>query len=91
MVGEDSFVYVPTTRLAGNFQMRRETFLYLCEKVAPTVVHCNTRLRKAITVEQRVAITLWCLATPCEYWTIVQLFGVLGPPFVPSYMRLVEL
>lgn len=31
---------------------------------------------KAICVEKRVAITLWCLATPYEYCTVAHLFGV---------------
>ena len=33
-------------------------------------------MRSAITVEHRVAITLWCLATCSEYRTIGHLFGV---------------
>ena len=33
-------------------------------------------MRRAISVQQRVAITLWCLATPAEYRTIAHLFGV---------------
>ena len=33
-------------------------------------------MRKAISVEQRLAVTLWCLATPCEYRTIAHLFGI---------------
>ena len=33
-------------------------------------------MRRAISVQQRVAITLWCLATPAEYCTIAHLFGV---------------
>lgn len=32
--------------------------------------------RKAISVKKRVAVTLWCLATPCEYRTIAHLFGI---------------
>ena len=32
--------------------------------------------RQAIVTENRVAITLWCLATPCEYRTVSHLFGV---------------
>ena len=39
----------------------------------------------AIIVEQRAAITLWCLATCAEYWTIGHLFGVAGTPFVALY------
>ena len=33
-------------------------------------------MRRSINVEHRVAITLWCLATPCEYRTVGHLFGV---------------
>lgn len=33
-------------------------------------------MRKAIAVKQRVAVTLWCLATSVEYRTIGHLFGI---------------
>ena len=33
-------------------------------------------LRRALSVERRVAVTLWCLATPSEYRTIAHLFGI---------------
>ena len=33
-------------------------------------------MRKAIAVEQRVAMTLWFLATPCEYRIIAHFFGI---------------
>ena len=56
--------------------MTRETFNYLCDKLRPFITRQNTRFRRAISVEQRVAITLWCLATPCEYRTVSHLFGV---------------
>ena len=36
---------------------------------------CSKRL-VLMTVEKRVAITLWCLAIPCEYRTQAHLFGV---------------
>ena len=47
-----------------NFRMSREL-----EKQ-------TTRLRKPLSVEQRVTITLWILATPVEYRTVAHLFGV---------------
>ena len=59
-----------------NFRMKKETFQYLCSQLRPSIERRDTRLRSAITVEQRVAITLWCLATPVEYRTIAHLFGV---------------
>ena len=33
-------------------------------------------MRRSISVERRVAITTWCLATPAEYRTVAHLFGV---------------
>ena len=59
-----------------NFRMSKDTFFYLCAQLSPTLRRGNTVMRKAISVEQRVAITLWCLAIPAEYRTIAHLFGV---------------
>ena len=59
-----------------NFRVSRETFLYLCEQLKPVIQRQDTRFRKAICVQLRVAITLWCLATCGEYRTIGHLFGV---------------
>ena len=59
-----------------NFRMSRNTFNYLCEKLRDTISHQNTHFRKAIPITQRVAITLWCLATSCEYRTLSHLFGI---------------
>ena len=56
--------------------MSKATFLYLCNEVHSTIEREDTRMRKAITVEKRVVITLWCLATCSEYRTIAHLFGV---------------
>ena len=44
--------------------MRKETFFYLCETVEHIIGRKTTRLRKCISTEKRVAITLWCLTTP---------------------------
>lgn len=59
-----------------NFRMSKSTFYFLCEKLRPCIERKNTRMRLAICVEHRVAITVWCLATCCEYRTIGHLFGV---------------
>ena len=59
-----------------NFRVSKATFLYLCNEVHSTIEREDTRMRKAITVEKRVVITLWCLATCSEYRTIAHLFGV---------------
>ena len=59
-----------------NFRMRKETFLYICDQLKPVIAQQDTQLRRAISVQQRVAMTIWCLATPSEYQTIAHLFGV---------------
>ena len=56
--------------------MSKATFQYLCSQLRTEIAKKDTRLRKAITVEHRVAVTLWCLATPTEYRTIAHLFGI---------------
>lgn len=59
-----------------NFRMSQDTFMYLCEKLKPAIEKQDTVLRKAIPVQQRVAIALWKLATNSEYRSIAHLFGV---------------
>ena len=59
-----------------NFRMSHNTFVYLCNELRQTVEKENTVMRKAIPVEQRVALTLWRLATTADFRTIGHLFGV---------------
>lgn len=59
-----------------NFRMSKQTFIYLCNQLRPEIERQDTHLRRAISTEQRVAVTLWCLATPSEYRTIAHLFGI---------------
>lgn len=59
-----------------NFRMSKQTFSYLCQRLSPCLQRQNTTMRRSISVEQRVAITLWCLATPAEYRTVAHLFSV---------------
>ena len=59
-----------------NFRVSKATFFYLCQQLKPLIKHSDTMLRKAISVEHRLAITLWCLATCGEYRSIGHLFGV---------------
>ena len=59
-----------------NFKMSKETFSHLCNRVRPSIERRSTQLRQPISVEKRVAITLWYLATSMEYCSIGHLFGV---------------
>ena len=53
-----------------------ETFRYLCNKIRPELSKKSTVMRIPISVERRVAITLWRLATNMDYRSIGHLFGV---------------
>ena len=58
-----------------NFRMSRNTFLYLCNELKAELVRSDTIMRKAISVEKRVAVTLWYLASNADFRTIGHLFG----------------
>uniref|UniRef100_A0A8C3IAC3 Putative nuclease HARBI1 n=1 Tax=Chrysemys picta bellii TaxID=8478 RepID=A0A8C3IAC3_CHRPI len=59
-----------------NFQMRKATFMGLCEELAPILRRKDTRLRAALPVEKQVAIAIWKLATPDSYRSVTNQFGV---------------
>ena len=62
-----------------NFRMSQATFLYVCNEIRPVIDKEDTVMRSAIPVEQRVALTLWLLATNSDYRTVGHLFGVSKP------------
>ena len=59
-----------------NLRMSYDTFVMVCNDLRPFIQKQDTRLRLAVTVEERVAITVWRLATNAEYRTLSELFGV---------------
>ena len=59
-----------------NFRMTQDTFKMLCSYLHPYLVKKTTRSRNPISVEQRVAVTIWRLATNVELRTISTLFGL---------------
>ena len=58
-----------------NLRMSRETFEILCNELRHHIGRHITRLRQPISVDTRVAITIWRLGTNTEYPTIASLFG----------------
>ena len=56
--------------------MSQQTFLYLCNKLRLAIEKTDTVMRKAISVERRVALTLWFLATNADFRTVGHLFGI---------------
>jgi len=59
-----------------NFRVQRTTFEFLVRTLRVETEKTDTRFRKAVSTEKRVAVTLWRLATNCEYRTIGHLFGI---------------
>ena len=59
--------------------MSKETFLYICSRLSGVLIRQDTVMHHSISVQQRVAITLWCLPPPAEYCTISHLLGVARP------------
>ena len=63
----------------ANFRMSQSTFLYICNKLMPSIARVDTIMRKAISHQHRLAIALWYLSTGADYRTIAHLFGVSKP------------
>ena len=60
----------------NNLRMSKSTFNYICCQLSPYIQKQNTQMRECVPVEQRVALTLWRLATNADYRSISQLFGL---------------
>ena len=76
-----------------NFWVRRSIFLYLCNQLImkPANEKQNTTMRQRVSLEHKVAITLWVLTTTYEYRTVGHLFGVARNTSAWLSMRLVSL
>ena len=59
----------------NDFRVSKETFDYICKLVGPYLSRQNTRLRKAIPLNERVGIALWRLGTGNSYRTTGITFG----------------
>ena len=49
---------------------------FICDRLRPFLSKNATRMRRPLSVEKRVAITLWRMATNVEYRSIAHMFGV---------------
>ena len=56
--------------------MSMETFRTVCNDLRPHIKRQVTKFREPVSVQVRVAVTVWRLATNTEYRTIAALFGL---------------
>ena len=59
-----------------NFRVSKETFNFVVSVIEDEVKRKTTILRKPISLQKRVAMTLYFLSSTAEYRTIANLFGV---------------
>ena len=59
-----------------NFRVRKETFVFILDKILLDITYTDTTMRKAISPRRRLALTFYFLASTAEYRTIGNLFGV---------------
>lgn len=59
-----------------NLRVNKATFDFLCGELRQYISKQETHLRQPVSVEKRIAVTLWKLATNVEYRTIGALFGI---------------
>ena len=60
-------------------RMTERTFCILCNELHPYIRRKSTALWKPISVQRRVAITVWKLATNVEYQTVSTLLELVYP------------
>ena len=69
-----------------NFRVSRETFDYLCNELRPFLQKKETHLRKPVSVETQVAVTLYYLSDEGRLRKVANAFG-LGRSTVSTIIR----
>lgn len=59
-----------------NFHISRNTFCYIVQLVGPDLAKEDTNMRKALSIENRIAVALWRLAMGDTYRSTSLQFGV---------------
>ena len=59
-----------------NFRMSLPTFMELCEDLRPLLKRKSTRMRRPISVETQMAVTLYYLSDEGRYRKVANAFGI---------------
>ena len=70
----------------SNFQLSRPSFAKLCNQLRPLIMREETFAKNTVSVERRVAMTLYFLGHGINYRTVANQFGVA----VPTVCRIVH-
>ena len=62
----------------NNLRTTHSIFKYLCREVGPFVIKKTTQMREPISVERRVVVTIWRLATNVEYRALADIDGFVA-------------
>ena len=73
---EIALTELPQKEWYANFRVSKDTFNYILSEIAADISRKDTKLRKAISAEKRLAITLYYICSTSEYRTVANLFGV---------------
>ena len=67
---------VVTSEWKENFRMSHPTFMELCEDLRPQLERKSTRMRRPISVETQMAVTLYYLSDEGRYRKVANAFGI---------------
>ena len=59
-----------------NFRVGKATFDYPCHNLLSLIQKANTSMRRPVSVERRVTVTLWVLATPSLIIAVLPIYLV---------------
>ena len=59
-----------------NFRMSRESFLVLCQQLEEHLIKRSTRFRKAVSIQEQVALTLYYLSDEGRLRKTANAFGL---------------
>ena len=67
---------IPLAEWKDNFQMRRKTFLKLCNELRPFIKRQTKVMRSPVEVERLVALTLYYLSDEGRLRKTANVFGL---------------
>jgi Stage III sporulation protein D len=74
----------------ANFRMRKPTFQLLCDRLRPSLEPSEFSIQLPLSVEKKVAITLYKMASCSEYRVVANQFGVAKSTVHTAFYEVVK-